>query len=33
MEKTDLIVCRDLSLGYEGQSVLSHLDLRVQSGG
>lgn len=32
MEKSDLIVCRDLSLGYEGRSVLSHLDLRVQSG-
>lgn len=32
MEKTDLIVCKDLSLGYEGQSVLAHLDLRVRSG-
>lgn len=32
MEHADLIVCRDLSLGYEGQSVLSHLNLRVQSG-
>ena len=32
MEKGDLIVCRDLSLGYEGQSVLSHLDLRIRSG-
>lgn len=32
MEKTDLIVCRNVSLGYEGQSVLTHLDLRVQSG-
>ena len=32
MEQTDLIVCRDLSLGYEGQSVLSHLNLRVRSG-
>ena len=32
MEHTDLIVCRDLSLGYEGQSVLTHLNLRVQSG-
>lgn len=31
-EKADLIVCRDVSLGYEGQSVLSHLELRVQSG-
>lgn len=32
MEHTDLIVCRDLSLGYEGQSVLSHLNLHIQSG-
>ena len=32
MEKTDLIACRNVSLGYEGQSVLTHLDLRVQSG-
>lgn len=32
MEQTDLIVCEDLSLGYEGQSVLTHLDLRVRGG-
>jgi len=32
MEPSELIVCRDVSLGYEGQSVLQHLDLRVQSG-
>lgn len=32
MEKTDLIACRNVSLGYEGQSILTHLDLRVQSG-
>lgn len=32
MEKTDLIVCRELSLGYEGQTVLSGLNLRVQNG-
>ena len=32
MEQTDLIVCKDVSLGYEGQSVLTHLDLRVRSG-
>lgn len=32
MEKPDLIVCRDLSLGYEGQSVLSHLNLRIGHG-
>lgn len=31
-ETGDLIVCRDVSLGYEGQSVLQHLDLRAQSG-
>ena len=32
MERAELIVCRDLSLGYEGQSVLSHFDLRIRSG-
>lgn len=32
MEHTDLIVCRDLSLGYEGQSVLNHLNLHIKSG-
>ena len=32
METRDLIVCRDVSLGYEGQSVLSHFDLTVRSG-
>lgn len=32
MERTDLIVCRDLSLGYEGRSVLNRLNLRVRSG-
>lgn len=32
MEHTDLIVCQDLSLGYEGQSVLSHFNLHIQSG-
>lgn len=32
MEQTDLIVCRDLSLGYEGRSVLNRLNLRVRSG-
>lgn len=32
MEHADLIVCRDLSLGYEGQSVLSHLNLHIKSG-
>ena len=32
MERADLIVCRDLSLGYEGQSVLRHLNLHVRAG-
>ena len=32
MESNELIVCRDLSLGYEGQSVLSGLNLTVRAG-
>ena len=32
MEHADLIVCRDVSLGYEGHRVLSGLNLRIQSG-
>ncbi len=32
MEKADLLVCRDVSLGYEGQSVLTHLDLTIRAG-
>ena len=32
MEPNELIVCRDVSLGYEGQSVLTHLDLTVRKG-
>ena len=32
MEQTELIFCRDVSLGYEGQTVLSHLDLTVRCG-
>ncbi len=32
METNELIVCRDVSLGYEGQSVLSHLDLTIRAG-
>ena len=32
MEASELIVCRDLSLGYEGQSVLSGLNLTVRAG-
>ena len=32
MEPHNLIVCRDVSLGYEGQTVLSHLDLTIRDG-
>lgn len=32
MDHAGLIVCRDLCLGYEGQSVLSHLNLQIRSG-
>lgn len=32
MEPTELLSCRDVSLGYEGQSVLTHLDLTIRSG-
>ena len=32
MEHNELIVCRDASLGYEGQSVLAHLDLTIRAG-
>ena len=32
MESNELIVCQDVSLGYEGQSVLTHLDLTVRAG-
>ncbi len=32
MESNELIICRDVSLGYEGQSVLSHLNLTIHSG-
>ena len=32
MESNELIVCRDVSLGYEGQSVLTHLDLTDRAG-
>ena len=32
MESNELIVCRDLSLGYEGQSVLTGLNLTVRAG-
>ena len=32
METNELLACRDVSLGYEGQSVLTHLDLSVRQG-
>lgn len=32
MKTPELLSCRDVSLGYEGQSVLSHLDLTIRSG-
>ena len=32
MEPHELIVCRDVSLGYEGQTVLSHLNLPIRDG-
>ena len=32
MESNELIVCQDVSLGYEGQSVLTHLDLTIRAG-
>ncbi|MBR3641364.1 MAG: ATP-binding cassette domain-containing protein [Oscillibacter sp.] len=32
MRAEELIVCRDVSLGYEGQRVIEHLDLTVARG-
>ena len=32
MEPHELIVCRDVSLGYEGPTVLSHLNLTIRDG-
>ena len=32
MSCNELIVCKDLSLGYEGQSVLTGLDLTIRAG-
>ena len=32
MEPPALLACRDVSLGYEGQSVLTHLDLSIRAG-
>lgn len=32
MTTTELLTCRDVSLGYEGQSVLTHLNLQIHPG-
>ena len=32
MESNELIVCQNVSLGYEGQSVLSNLNLTISAG-
>ncbi len=32
MERPELLACRDVSLGYEGQTVLAHLDLSIRAG-
>lgn len=32
MERPELLICRDVSLGYEGQSVLTHLNLTIRAG-
>ena len=32
MDRAELLACRDVSLGYEGQSVLTHLNLSVREG-
>ena len=32
MENSELILCRDVSLGYEGQPLRQHLDLTVREG-
>ena len=32
MDAPELLACRDVSLGYEGQSVLTHLDLIIREG-
>ena len=32
MEPTELLSCRDVSLGYERQSVLPHLSLTIRAG-
>ena len=32
MESNELIVCQNVSLGYEGQSVLTDLNLTIKAG-
>lgn len=32
MERPELLACRDVSLGYEGQNVLTHLNLSIRAG-
>lgn len=32
MNQTELLACRDVSLGYEGQALVEHLELSVQAG-
>lgn len=32
MERRELLACRDVSLGYEGRSVLTHLNLTIRAG-
>ena len=32
MEPTERLSCRDVSLGYERQSVLPHLSLTIRAG-
>ena len=32
MKDNELIVCRDVSLGYEGRSVLTGLNLTISKG-
>ena len=32
MERPELLACRDVSLGYEGQTVLAHLNLSIRTG-
>jgi zinc transport system ATP-binding protein len=32
MEKTELLACRDVSLGYGGRPLLEHLNLSVRAG-